>query len=79
MSRPIAAHEVGEYAYCSRAWWLVHVRGAPALGGEVERREGLRRHVRHALGLAASRLAWRTGLVAAVLAAAVGATAWVSR
>ena len=73
MTRMISAHEVGEFAYCSRAWWLVHVHGLPSSGGLAERREGLVAHGRHARRLAISRLAWRLGLALALSAIALAA------
>jgi len=52
----IGASEVGQYAYCARAWWLHEVRG---LGSANERELGMGRDhhaahgraVYHALGL----------------------------
>lgn len=77
MSRTIGAHEIGEFAFCSRAWWLVYVRGAPQTHGFAARRQGAAAHGRHALGLAVSRLAWRLGLAFFALAAAAAAFEWL--
>lgn len=73
MNRTISAHEVGEFCYCSRAWWLVRVRGVPASSGWDERRQGSEAHARHRVLLSVSRLAWRCGLALLLLAAGMAA------
>ena len=73
----VRASEVGQYAYCARAWWLGRVRGIPAAhqremaaGRAAHRRHG--RHVRATTRLA--RLAFVL-LTLAVLAAII----WVQQ
>jgi CRISPR/Cas system-associated exonuclease Cas4 (RecB family) len=46
-ARIIRASEIGQYAYCARAWWLGSVKGAPstntremARGEEVHQQHG---------------------------------------
>jgi len=45
----ITASEIGEYAYCSRAWWYRHVAKVSLPEGEGPNRlaEGTRSHRRH--------------------------------
>jgi CRISPR/Cas system-associated exonuclease Cas4 (RecB family) len=51
----IRASEVGEYVYCSHAWWLRRVAGLEPAGRE--RRElGTALHRRHGRAVAGSRL-----------------------
>jgi hypothetical protein len=72
--RLIRASEVGEYAYCARAWWLARV-----LGRERENvRElaaGRVRHVRHGQGIALAALLQQLGLIL-LLTALVVAVLW---
>ena len=54
--RIIRASEIGEYSYCSRAWWLRHVIRLPipeGSGTEGRMAAGTRAHARHgrAVGL----------------------------
>ncbi len=52
----IRASEIGEYGYCSRAWWYRHVVKVPMPKGEgtVRLAEGTRLHAQHGRGVAAS-------------------------
>lgn len=68
MNRYISASEIGEYAYCSRAWWLVHVCDLPRTGGLQERNAGVLRHQQHGVVVCAARFVWRAGLAMLVLA-----------
>ena len=43
----LSASEIGNWAYCHRAWWLRYVRGETPANEEAFRR-GLVGHVRHA-------------------------------
>lgn len=54
--RIIRASEIGEYAYCSRAWWYRHVvKLAPPDGNGTNRlAEGTRLHARHGRKVASS-------------------------
>ncbi|HUP27744.1 MAG TPA: hypothetical protein VM409_04855 [Chloroflexia bacterium] len=67
--RMIRASEIGEYAYCSRAWWYKHVVRLPAPdGGATDTRlaQGIRAHHRHGRSVRAS-VALRTlGILLAV-------------
>ena len=77
----LRASEVGEYAYCARAWWLHRVQGieshnAAALqhGQQVHERHGravARFQMQRRLALALIGLALLAGLLAAWLAFAV--------
>ena len=44
--RMIRASELGEYAYCARAWWLRRVQGAPSANVR-ELRAGTQAHAAH--------------------------------
>jgi hypothetical protein len=71
----ITASQVGQYAYCARAWWFGTVEGRPSenIGLLAEGRRGHRRHGRQVtLAFTLRRLAWAS-LVLAVLAL----TVWV--
>jgi CRISPR/Cas system-associated exonuclease Cas4 (RecB family) len=59
----IRASEIGEYVYCARAWWLRRVAGEQPEGA-ARRAAGVRRHARHGLAVALSRLALWAGLLA---------------
>ncbi len=63
----IRASEIGEYAYCARAWWLRRVAGLEPEGRE-RREHGTALHRRHARSVALSR-------VLAIIAALFGALA----
>ena len=65
----VAASEIGEYAYCPRAWWLGRVQGARTANSD-QLAAGTERHGRHARLLTLAEWAWRGG-VAALVAAAV--------
>jgi hypothetical protein len=69
-SRVIRASEIGQYAYCARAWWLGNVEGL----NSIHRREmavGEAIHLRHGRGVRASlglaRLAYGVLAVAIVI------------
>lgn len=44
--RVIRASEIGQYAYCARAWWLGSVAGAPS-ANTAELQRGAAMHHRH--------------------------------
>lgn len=68
--RVIRASEVGQYAYCARAWWLANVDGLPS-GHQREMAVGETIHLRHGQGVRASlglaRLAYAVLLLALVI------------
>lgn len=67
----IRASEVGQYAYCARAWWLGQVKGVPS-AHEREMAAGKSLHLKHGRAVAAARcwraLAWALSLAAAAVA-----------
>ena len=64
----IRASEVGEYAYCARAWWLRRVAGLQPAGRE--RRElGTAMHRRHGRAVVGSRVLVALGAVLTLVAA----------
>lgn len=66
--RVIRASEIGQYTYCTQAWWLGTVRGLPSsLQREMAAGEAAHRH--HGLGVSAS--LWLNRLAYAVLLLAV--------
>ena len=72
--RFISASELGEYAYCRRAWWLRAVHGVTAGTQGTRFSEGHAAHRRHAWSLWWARaLGW---LAALLLAAALAALVW---
>ncbi|MCS6847632.1 MAG: hypothetical protein RMN52_07960 [Anaerolineae bacterium] len=43
--RVIRASEIGQYAYCARAWWLSNVAGVPSANtAELQRGAAMHRH-----------------------------------
>jgi hypothetical protein len=73
--RRITASQVGQYAYCARAWWFGTVEGRPSENVQLlaEGTQGHRRHGRQvALSLTLRRLAWAS-LALAVLTLVVWA------
>jgi CRISPR/Cas system-associated exonuclease Cas4 (RecB family) len=66
----IRASEVGQYAYCARAWWLGQVKGVPG-AHEGKMAAGKSLHLKHGRTVAAARrwraLAWVLSLAAAGL------------
>lgn len=68
--RTIRASEIGQYAYCARAWWLGSVEGLPS-GHRQEMAAGEATHQRHGQGVRASlglgRLAYAVLLLAVVV------------
>lgn len=59
----IRASEVGQYAYCSRAWWLERVRGVRA--EHADRLEaGRELHAAHGRGVWLGRWLVRAGVIA---------------
>lgn len=74
--RFISASELGEYAYCRRAWWLRAVRGVTTAQQGDRFSGGHAAHRRHAWSLWWARaLAWLSViLIAAAMAALLGKT-----
>ena len=72
----IRASEVGQYAYCARAWWLQRVKGHSPRNVEALQR-GTAAHAEHGRGVErAGRLAtWALGLAAL---ATVALVAWLA-
>jgi hypothetical protein len=72
--RFISASELGEYAYCRRAWWLRAVRGVTTKAQGNRFSAGHAAHRRHAWSLWWARaLGWTAVLL---MAAALAALAW---
>lgn len=69
-ARFIRASEVGQYAYCARAWWLGQVKGVPSTHGE-EMAAGRVAHLRHGQAIIRAQrwraAAWGLSLAAALL------------
>ncbi len=64
----ITASEIGEYAYCSRAWWYRHIVKLPVPEGEGRGRlaAGTVSHARHGAWVAQSNTLRAAGLVLAL-------------
>ena len=72
--RFISASELGEYAYCRRAWWLRAVQGVTTETQGTRFSAGQAAHRRHAWSLWWSRtLGW---LAALLLTATLAALLW---
>ncbi len=67
--RTIRASEIGEYAYCSRAWWYRHViKISPPAAGTGERlARGVQAHRQHGRQVARASLLGTVGLALALL------------
>ena len=67
--RVLRASELGEYSYCSRAWWYRHVlKIAPPSGESASRLEaGIQAHTRHGRAVALSTTLRAIGIVLALL------------
>ncbi|HEY0070813.1 MAG TPA: hypothetical protein VGE04_12680 [Chloroflexia bacterium] len=65
----IRASELGEYSYCSRAWWYRHVlKIAPPAAGSSERlARGVQAHRQHGRQVARASLLGTVGLALALL------------
>ena len=70
MRRLIRASEIGEYAFCHRAWWLRVVEGR-APDNQRRLRAGSARHRRHGRMVGASRVLMIGGLVLLALSMVV--------
>ncbi|WP_298816951.1 hypothetical protein [Chloroflexus sp.] len=71
----IRASELGEYAYCARAWWLRRVAGVEPDGAE-RRAAGTVSHARHGrLVVFSQRLLW---IGVGLLAGGIGLVIWAS-
>lgn len=74
--RFISASELGEYAYCRRAWWLRAVKGVTTATEGTRFSAGHAAHRRHGWSLWWARaLGW---LAALLVAGALAALAWSS-
>jgi hypothetical protein len=75
--RFISASELGEYAYCRRAWWLRAVRGVTAEGQGTRFTKGHIAHRRHGWSLWWARtLGWLAVLLLAAALTALGWSIW---
>lgn len=77
----IRASEIGEYGYCSRAWWYRHViKIAPPAAGTGERlSKGIQAHQRHGRQVARASLLGTVGLALALLGVLALVLAFVLR
>jgi hypothetical protein len=72
----VTASQVGQYAYCARAWWLGVVEKHPPAGIK-ELKRGRRVHERHGWRISIARLARRVAFLA-LGAAALSALVWAA-
>lgn len=74
----VRASELGEYAYCARAWWLRHVQGVESTN-TAALQSGQAVHDRHGRAVSAfqleRRLAWIVAGLAVLIALAALALA----
>ena len=77
----IRASELGEYSYCSRAWWYRHViKIAPPAPGTGERlNKGIQAHRQHGRQVAHASLLGVVGLAFALLGVLALVLAFVLR
>ena len=71
----VRASEIGQYAYCARAWWLGRVKGFRSTN-VAAMREGITRHRSHGRSVAGYRLLQRLAIVLLVLAV-LALVAWL--
>lgn len=69
--RIIRAGEIGQYVFCSQAWWLSSVEGHPSANRE-ELAAGEMAHTRHGRGVRTAFVLRRLAYGVLVLAAVVG-------
>jgi hypothetical protein len=75
--RFLSASELGEYAYCRRAWWLRAVEGVTTEAQGRRFGAGHAAHRRHASSLWWARaLGWLAALLAAAALAALASSIW---
>jgi CRISPR/Cas system-associated exonuclease Cas4 (RecB family) len=72
--RFVSASELGDYAYCRRAWWLRAVQGVSSEEMSARFEAGRRKHHRHGLSLLVARALIGLAVVLALLA--IFAVAW---
>ncbi|MBN1642478.1 MAG: hypothetical protein JXA09_14680 [Anaerolineae bacterium] len=70
----VSASEVGQYAYCARAWWLGTVEGITPVDPYLLT-QGARQHERHGWRVALARVVRRLAL-GLLAAAALGLLGW---
>ena len=73
----VRASEVGQYAYCARAWWLGHVQGIPS-AHQREMTAGRVAHRRHGRRVRATARLARLAYVLLTLAV-LAAIIWVQQ
>ena len=72
-ARVIRASEIGQYAYCARAWWLGSVVGVPATNvNELQRGATMHRRHGQAVWLSRALLVVAAALVVLAIAIALG-------
>ena len=71
----IRASEIGQYAYCARAWWLARVKGLPSANA-AQMRAGTEQHRTHGRSVERFRRLRRIA-IALVLAGALLLAAWL--
>jgi len=71
----IRASEIGQYAYCARAWWLARVKGLTS-ANVAEMRAGTEQHRAHGRSVERFRRLRRIA-IALVLAGALLLAAWL--
>jgi hypothetical protein len=73
-AKRVTASQIGQYAYCARAWWLGAIEGhVPADLEALDR--GRRVHEHHGWRVSVARLIRRAGLLV-LGAAAISALVW---
>ncbi len=76
-NRFVSASELGEYAYCRRAWWLRAVQGVTTAEQGDRFGRGRRAHARHGATLLLARALAVAAVVALLVALVVSAwRAW---
>lgn len=72
----IRASELGQYAYCAKAWWLGHVEGVPPSNAR-QLEVGAAAHTRHGTQVALAGLLSRAALACLVVGGLL-ALAWLA-
>jgi 3-mercaptopyruvate sulfurtransferase SseA len=71
----IRASEIGQYAFCTRAWWYLRVKGYPSANVDALQR-GTARHARHGRAVVGYHRLRRVALFLLALAA-LALLAWL--